>query len=995
MYMLLVQELDFLYYPTVRNLIETMSGKQNLNRFANLLKTEVSNRLGTNDSKVSTETNTADGRSITYFHVGLKVLMKYSTKAEDAYSLPGYLLQLENKNIDFAVIAIENPRALHSTESTTNDNCPLFSIPDIIMKTRNWSRLVVGEFPTVKYESHEEDEIQCYIKARKRQLEYADYLGLSAMIVSFSHRTLAPLAHVLNHFFLGTSVLKSEFRRSCEADVAMVPRFCLFTLGTIASGQGPGFTCRLALIVVSEIQAVHIGNASVGHCHRREWFSRVDGRWLGDSHSQYGTRHRRVGCILSLKTKNDAGARLLGRCFSDGGLCVFRLVGCKIGIWCRLPLAWDRIDETADDAWHLFHQLRTACGNDQRLEVALEIGADLCENMKILDRWIGEPIGCLIITGEVFQTMPGSDSPTVSEMHRRLFSLLFTRTSRAVLEFDSKQLDTIPINDFSFCIRNLYKNQRVLPMEQNCSVMRSYRDYLQLPLQPLFEDLSAATYEVFETDSVKYVKYEMAIKEAISDKISGNEVPFFNVIVCGAGRGPLVTAVLKALEHFAIPAFQLTAVEKNINAVSTLDHLNQTKWNRKVHIVHSDVRKFKPPMKADIIVSEMLGSFGDNELSPECLYEAMKFLKPDGVCIPQFYQSYLSPVHAPKLHYNAAQYRKQVEYNDALECGYVVYPTTAFVIDNPQPLFPFTHKVGNNARPKQKNLYKVLKFRSEIDCELSGFLGYFYCILYKEHALSILPSNHTPNMRSWFSMFFPLLTPVMVKAGDEIEIHFWRNTGHGKVWYEWWLAKPAALPLQNPNGRSWSFSFLRIPVNVALFSSLIYLHEVNSFNKCSILKMRFHKLKQALELYRMRQQSFKWIGSKYCFQNFKIQPLSTSSQSQEKKSIAVTFLTSQGDQFKAYGKIGGTLLDLVFNENVPLDGFGVCEGACSCSTCHVILKREQYECLPSPCEDELDMLDLAYGLADTSRLACQIVLTEQLDGMEVLVPGVPDATQLH
>ncbi|KRZ05689.1 Protein arginine N-methyltransferase 5 [Trichinella zimbabwensis] len=676
-----------------------MSGKQNLNRFANLLKTEVSNRLGTNESKVSTETNTADGRNITYFHVGLKVLMKCSTKAEDAYSLPGYLLQLENKkfvgflqvsncqslnfSIDFAVIAVENPRALHSTESTTNDNCPIFSIPDIIMKTRNWSRLVVGEFPPVRYESHEEDEIQCYIKARKRQLEYADYLGLSAMIISFSQQSLAPLAHVLNHFFLGTSLLK---------------------------------------------------------------------------------------------------------------------------IWCRLPLAWDRIDQTADDAWHLFHQLRTACGNDQRLEVALEVGADLCENTKILERWIGEPIGCLIITSEVFQTMPGSDSPTVSEMHRQLFSMLFTRTSRAILEFDTKQLDTIPVNEFSFCVRNLYKNQRVLPMEQNSSVMRSYRDYLQLPLQPLFEDLSAATYEVFETDSVKYVKYEMAIKEAISDKISGNEVPFFNVIVCGAGRGPLVTAVLKALEHFAIPAFQLIAVEKNINAVSTLDHLNQTKWNRRVQIVHSDVRKFKPSMKADIIVSEMLGSFGDNELSPECLYEAMKFLKPDGVCIPEFYQSYLSPVHAPKLHYNAAQYRKQVEYNDALECGYVVYPATAFVIDNPQPLFPFTHKVGYNARPKQKNFYKVLKFRSEIDCELSGFLGYFYCILYKEHALSILPSNHTPNMKSWFSMFFPLVTPVMVKAGAEIEIHFWRNTGHGKVWYEWWLAKPAALPLQNPNGRSWSFA---------------------------------------------------------------------------------------------------------------------------------------------------------------------------------------------
>ncbi|KRX47542.1 Protein arginine N-methyltransferase 5 [Trichinella murrelli] len=917
--------------------------------------------------------------------------MKYSTKTEDVYSLPGYLLQLENKNIDFAVIAVENPRALHSTESTTKDNCPLLSIPDIIMKTRNWSRLVVGEFPPVKYEPHEEDEIQCFIKARTMQLEYANYLGLSAMIVSFTQESLAPLAHVLNHFFLGTSLLKNEFCRSCEADIAVVPRFGLFTLGTIASGQGPGFTCRLALIVVSEIQAVHVGNASVGHCHRRERFLRFEGRCVGDSHSQYGTRRHRVGCILSLvrfvacirskpvachefvhaaffvvvasrRGKNKKDAERLWDVASVTWVACFRLVGCKIRIWCRLPLTWNRIDETADDAWHLYHQLRTACGNDARLEVALEIGADLCDNMQILDRWTGESIGCLIIPSKVFQTSPGGDLPTVSEFHRQLLSILFARTSRAILEFDSEQLDTIPVNEYSFCVRNLY-----------------------LPLQPLFEDLSAATYEVFETDSVKYMQYEMAIKEAISDKISGNDFHFIlcisNVIVCGAGRGPLVTAVLKALEHFAIPAFQLIAVEKNINAVSTLDHLNKTKWNRKVHIVHSDVRKFKPPAKADIIVSEMLGSFGDNELSPECLYEAMKFLKPDGVCIPQFYQSYLSPVHAPKLHYNAAQYRKQVEYNDALECGYVVYPATAFVIDYPKPLFPFTHKSErrltcatyiNVAMLKGDGKCIVLKFRSEIDCELSGFLGYFYCILYKDHALSILPSNHTPNMRSWFSMFFPLVTPVMVKAGAEIEIHFWRNTGHGKVWYEWWLAKPTVLPVQNPNGRSWSFAFILVVMHsggdgfhFALSVKLTHSNKVLYFkNAVPQVKAGFRVVQNATAEFPVDR-------------------------------IAVTFLTSHGDQFKAYGKIGDTLLDMVFNENIPLDGFGICEGTCSCSTCHVILKREQYDYLPSPREDELDMLDLAYGLTDTSRLACQIVLTEQLDGMEVVVPGFPDATQFH
>ncbi|KRZ90005.1 Protein arginine N-methyltransferase 5 [Trichinella sp. T8] len=931
-----------------------MSGKQNSDRFANLMKTEVSNRFGTNE-----------------------ILMKYSTKTEDVYSLPGYLLQLENKNIDFAVIAVENPRALHSTESTTKDNCPLLSIPDIIMKTRNWSRLVVGEFPPVKYEPHEEDEIQCFIKARTMQLEYANYLGLSAMIVSFTQESLAPLAHVLNHFFLGTSLLKkqgedgkkcssdqNEFCRSCEADIAVVPRFGLFTLGTIASGQGPGFTCRLALIVVSEIQAVHVGNASVGHCHRRERFLRFEGRCVGDSHSQYGTRRHRVGCILSL----------------------VRFVACirsKPVIWCRLPLTWNRIDETADDAWHLYHQLRTACGNDG------------LENRSA--------------------TSPGGDLPTVSEFHRQLLSILFARTSRAILEFDSEQLDTIPVNEYSFCVRNLYKNQRVLPMEKNSSVMRSYRDYLQLPLQPLFEDLSAATYEVFETDSVKYMQYEMAIKEAISDKISGNDVPFFNVIVCGAGRGPLVTAVLKALEHFAIPAFQLIAVEKNINAVSTLDHLNKTKWNRKVHIVHSDVRKFKPPAKADIIVSEMLGSFGDNELSPECLYEAMKFLKPDGVCIPQFYQSYLSPVHAPKLHYNAAQYRKQVEYNvniinllnermlwnvDMLSILLLHLSLTTqshyfhslIKLDSERRLTCATYinvamlkgdgKMHCNAKPKQKNFYKVLKFRSEIDCELSGFLGYFYCILYKDHALSILPSNHTPNMRSWFSMFFPLVTPVMVKAGAEIEIHFWRNTGHGKVWYEWWLAKPTVLPVQNPNGRSWSFALSFLSYFICS-SILVVMHSGGDGFHFALSVKLTHSNKV---LYFKNAVPQVKAG-------FRVVQNATAEFPVDR--IAVTFLTSHGDQFKAYGKIGDTLLDMVFNENIPLDGFGICEGTCSCSTCHVILKREQYDYLPSPREDELDMLDLAYGLTDTSRLACQIVLTEQLDGMEVVVPGLPDATQFH
>lgn len=71
---------------------------------------------------------------------------------------------------------------------------------------------------------------------------------------------------------------------------------------------------------------------------------------------------------------------------------------------------------------------------------------------------------------------------------------------------------------------------------------------------------------------------------------------------------------------------------------------------------------------------------------------------------------------------------------------------------------------------------------------------------------------------------------------------------------------------------------------------------------------------------------------------------------------------------------------------------GACEGTLACSTCHLILKQEDYDKLAEkPTDEELDMLDLAYELTDTSRLGCQVYLTKEFDGLEVRVPaGVND-----
>jgi ferredoxin len=66
---------------------------------------------------------------------------------------------------------------------------------------------------------------------------------------------------------------------------------------------------------------------------------------------------------------------------------------------------------------------------------------------------------------------------------------------------------------------------------------------------------------------------------------------------------------------------------------------------------------------------------------------------------------------------------------------------------------------------------------------------------------------------------------------------------------------------------------------------------------------------------------------------------------------------------------------------------GACEGSVACSTCHVILSPEHYDLLPEPGDDENDMLDMAFGLSETSRLGCQVKLTKELDGMTATLPA--------
>ncbi|KAM6893690.1 adrenodoxin-like [Xenentodon cancila] len=110
--------------------------------------------------------------------------------------------------------------------------------------------------------------------------------------------------------------------------------------------------------------------------------------------------------------------------------------------------------------------------------------------------------------------------------------------------------------------------------------------------------------------------------------------------------------------------------------------------------------------------------------------------------------------------------------------------------------------------------------------------------------------------------------------------------------------------------------------------------------------------------------------------------------------VTVHFINRDGEKITVKGSPGDSLLDVVINEDLDFDGFGACEGTLACSTCHLIFNEEVYKKLGPVTDEEMDMLDLAYGLTDTSRLGCQICLTKSLEGMVARVPeSVSDIRQ--
>lgn len=97
------------------------------------------------------------------------------------------------------------------------------------------------------------------------------------------------------------------------------------------------------------------------------------------------------------------------------------------------------------------------------------------------------------------------------------------------------------------------------------------------------------------------------------------------------------------------------------------------------------------------------------------------------------------------------------------------------------------------------------------------------------------------------------------------------------------------------------------------------------------------------------------------------------------------FVESNGNEKIVEAEIGLSILEIAHKNHIDLEG--ACEGSLACSTCHIILDEKDFDKLDEASEEEEDMLDLAHGLTHTSRLGCQIIMSQDLDGLKIIVPS--------
>lgn len=308
------------------------------------------------------------------------------------------------------------------------------------------------------------------------------------------------------------------------------------------------------------------------------------------------------------------------------------------------------------------------------------------------------------------QTAEDAPSPSSSDMPAPTPAEAAELSKKIGKKTSSSSNDPTPHLSY---LRYIQRNQP--PKSQIERFGGGFQDYLQSPLQPLTDNLESITYEVFEKDPIKYAWYERAIAQALGDwqeqhKSTSSDNGAVVIAVVGSGRGPLVTRALNASASSGVPV-RVYAIEKNPNAYVLLQRHNVETWGGRVTVVKTDMRAWKGPTladgtigKVDILVSELLGSFADNELSPECLDGVQHVLNEEhGISIPASYTAHFTPISTPRL-WSDLQHRSTNIDSNAFDIPWVVMLQQFDYLSTKSKETIATHQLTNGTKMNNFNL---------------------------------------------------------------------------------------------------------------------------------------------------------------------------------------------------------------------------------------------------------------------------------------------------
>eukprot|EP01084_Bolivina_argentea_P162481 282759_1 len=487
---------------------------------------------------------------------------------------------------------------------------------------------------------------------------------------------------------------------------------------------------------------------------------------------------------LKTSDSDDTGLELAVQ-YASAIISAFKSRGQMTGI---IPISF------SSNGWKLWKTLSRLLRDIKTVRPALVIEQNV-PSKELVQQWFAEGVQIFFLSENVFLSNK-KGFPVLSKAHQKLLHrfLRWTDTTIMVSTSGTKKVK----KRYAQYLEHLRSNTKALSSME--SDAKPFWDILQSPLQPLTHNLEYATYETFESDPVKYTQYEAAIERCLIDlrqqKKGKDSKESFVLMVLGAGRGPLVSAALRASESTGV-GIKLYAIEKNPHAVVILRNKNKTEWNSCVQIVAQDMREWKYGEKAHVVISELLGSFGDNELSPECLNGAQRVLRDDGISIPCKYTAYLCPITNNSVHSRLT--RKPTDF----ETPYVIHLLRhALLSKEIKKCWSFEHPTdATGATATHK--YCKLTFDINKDSIIHGFSGYFDTVLYKDVLLSIHPQNASKDMFSWFPIYFPLINPIPCKQKDTITVCMARKSDKKCMWYEWCVIHPVVTQIHNVNHRSY------------------------------------------------------------------------------------------------------------------------------------------------------------------------------------------------